>query len=373
MRAPLVIAAAGLLLAAGALAGSGPVRHGPDGFRLALAPYTYEFPRDNAAHPEYAVEWWYYTGHLERGPRRFGYELTFFRVAVAALDGPGDARSAWRTRDVVFAHLALTDESARRFRHGERVSRAALGMAGADTARYRVWLGDWSAGLAPDGRTHRLDAAAEDFGLALELTPEKPPAIHGEGGVSRKSAGEGNASHYYSLTRLATRGRLMVGGDTLAVTGSSWMDHEYGSGRLAGTHAGWDWWSVQLDDGRELMLYRLRLADGSPEPLSAGTLIGRDGRTRHLRLAEFEAVATGSWRSPGTGGRYPSGWRLRVPDEGLDLALTPTLVDQELVARTMGGIAYWEGSCTVRGTSRGARVGGRAYVELTGYAGPPPF
>jgi predicted secreted hydrolase len=375
MRAPRVLALAAALMALGrpATAGDGPVRFGPDGFRLAVPPYAYEFPRDHASHPGYAVEWWYYTGHLAGGARRFGYELTFFRVAVARLAERRAEGSAWRTRDVLFAHLALTDETGRRFRHVERASRPALGMAGAGTAAYRVWIGDWSASLAGDGRTHRLEAGADEFALALDLSPSKPPAVHGAGGVSQKAAGEGNASHYYSLTRLVTTGTLVVAGDTLAVTGSSWMDHEYGSGRLAGTHAGWDWLSLQLDDGRELMVYRLRRKDGSPEPLSAGTLVERDGRTRHLALADFDIAPTGRWKSPATGGEYPSGWRVRVPGEGLDLTLEPTLKEQELVSPAMGGIAYWEGSCTVRGTSRGAAVTGRAYVELTGYAGPPPF
>lgn len=373
MRARLVILAAGLALAAPAPAGRGPVHLGPSGFRLAVAPYAFEFPRDHASHPGYAVEWWYYTGHLASGARRFGYELTFFRVATVPPAGRQREVSAWRARDVLFAHLALTDETGRRFRHEERVSRPALGMAGADTGRYRVWIGDWSAMLAADGRTHRLEARAVEFSIALDLVPTKPPAVHGEGGVSRKTAGEGNSSHYYSLTRLETRGTLVVAGDTLAVTGRSWMDHEYGSGRLADTHAGWDWFGVQLDDGRELMLYRLRLEDGSPEPLSAGTVIERDGRTRHLRLADFEISATGRWRSPGTGGEYPSGWRVNIPGEGLELTLEPTLRDQELTAQAMGGIAYWEGSCRVRGRGRGGSVSGRAYVELTGYAGAPLF
>jgi predicted secreted hydrolase len=375
MRAAFVLSAAmtSLLLASGAPAGNGPARFGSNGFRLAVPPYAYEFPRDHASHPEYAVEWWYYTGHLVSGARRFGYELTFFRVALAALPVRKPDGSAWRAREVLFAHLALTDETGRRFRHVARASRPALGMAGADTTRYRVWIGDWSASLADDDRAHRLEAPSDEFSLALELAPAKPPAIHGAGGVSQKTAGEGNASHYYSLTRMETRGTLVVEGDTLAVSGRSWMDHEYGSGRLPGTHAGWDWLSLQLDDGRELMLYRLRLKDGSPEPLSAGTVIERDGRTRPLALADFDIAPTGRWKSPATGGDYPSGWRVRVPDEGLDLTVEPTLRDQELVVPSMGGIAYWEGSCTVRGRSRGAPMGGRAYVELTGYAGPPPF
>lgn len=366
---------AALVAASVAGAGRGPDRRDARGFRLAVPPYAMEFPRDHASHPEYAVEWWYYTGHLESGARRFGYELTFFRVGVAppGAPPPSASPSAWRARDVLFAHLALTDESKGTFRHHERAQRPALGRAGADTARYRTWIGDWSAMLAADGVTHRLDARADDFAFALDLVPVKPPAIHGVDGVSQKTAGEGNASHYVSLTRMPTLGRLVVDGDTLAVNGTSWMDHEWGSGRLGPAHAGWDWFSVQLDDGRELMLYRLRMKSGAPEPLSAGTLIAKDGRTRHLRLADFDVRATGRWKSAATGAEYPQGWRVRVDSEGLDLAIEPTLRDQELIAKAMGGVVYWEGACRVKGTSRGAPVTGRAYVELTGYAGAPPF
>lgn len=374
MRAPLVaLAIVATALAAPAGAGRGPERRNAAGYRLAVPPYAMTFPRDHASHPDYAVEWWYYTGHLASGARRFGYELTFFRVGLTPPAARKPGASAWRAHDVLFAHLALTDEGAGRFRHVERTSRPTLRLAGADSARYRTWIGDWSVALAPDGHTHELTADSPEFALALDVRPTKPAAIHGEGGVSQKTAGEGNASHYYSLTRCDTRGRLVVAGDTLAVTGTSWMDHEWGSGRLTSAHAGWDWFSVQLDDGRELMLYRLRLKSGAPEPLSAGTVIERDGRTRPLRLADFDVTATGRWKSPATGADYPSGWRVRVPSEALDLTLEPTVKAQELIAHTMGGVVYWEGSCRVRGTSRGTPVTGKSYVELTGYTGAPPF
>jgi predicted secreted hydrolase len=190
--------------------------------------------------------------------------------------------------------------------------------------------------------------------------------------VSQKSAGEGNASHYYSFTRLATRGRLALGTDTLAVEGLSWMDHEFGSDHLRGTHTGWDWFAVQLADGRDLMLYRMRRVDGRIDTCSAGTLVEADGRTRALGVADFSTRPLGEWLSPHTGGRYPSGWSVRVPGE-LELTLTPTVADQELSAASMGGIAYWEGSVRVSGTSAGQPVRGEGYVELTGYVERSPF
>ena len=341
-----------------------------DGFRLAVPPYAYVFPADHAAHPEFRIEWWYYTGHLRAGSRRFGYEQTFFRLGI-----PGVARStsAWRTNQILFRHLALTDEQGRRFLADEKSERQALDLAAADPERYRVWIGDDLAGLEADGRTHRLVGHAEGFSLDLRLVPEKPPVIHGQGGVSQKAAGLGNASHYYSYTRLATTGRLVLGRDTLAVEGRSWMDHEFSSDRLRGTHTGWDWFSVQLDDGTDLMLYRLRLKDGSIEPQSSGTFVEPDGRSRHIVRNGFAIEATGTWVSPHTQGRYPSGWVVRVPGEGLELRLAPTLADQELSVRSMGGIAYWEGAVRVTGTRAGRAVSGQGYVELTGYAGRTPF
>jgi predicted secreted hydrolase len=339
-------------------------------WRPALPGWRYRFPRDHASHPEFRTEWWYYTGHLRAGARRFGYELTFFRVGLDPARRAGG--SAWTRHTVLFAHLALTDPGGRRFRHEQRVARPALGLAGADTARYRVWIEDWSASLAPDTRTHRLVANGDGFALALDLEPLKPPVIHGTDGISRKSAGAGRASHYVSFTRLATRGRLTVAGDTLAVEGLSWMDHEFGSGALAPDQVGWDWFSIQLDDGRELMLYRLRREGGAVEPLSSGTWVERDGRATHLPLPAWSVTARTTWKSPHTGATYPSGWTVRVPGHALELELVPTLADQELVFQGPTGVAYWEGSVRVRGRAGGREVRGDGYVELTGYAGRLP-
>lgn len=369
-----LLAALALLAVAAAPPEPAAVPTDADGFRLAVPPYDFRFPLDHAAHPLYRIEWWYYTGHLDSGSRHFGYELTFFRLGlpVAARPLPG-AVSAWRANQLLFRHLTLTDENGGRFMSDERAERQALDLAGADSTRYLVWIGDDYAGLEADRSTHRLVGSAADFSLDLRLSPERPPVVHGERGVSQKSAGAGNASHYYSLTRLATRGRLVLGRDTLAVTGRSWMDHEFSSDRLRETHTGWDWFSVQLSDGRDLMLYRLRLKNGGLEPLSSGTLVEPDGRTRTVRYADFDTGPTGEWQSPRTGARYPSGWVLRVPREGIELTLEPTVKDQELWVQSMGGLAYWEGSVRVRGVSSGQPVTGEGYVELTGYAGRTPF
>jgi predicted secreted hydrolase len=381
-RAIALLSASTLALARGipaatyAAAGPAPVAARPsaerlrDGYLLAVAPYRFRFPRDHASHPEYRTEWWYYTGRVAAEERRFGYELTFFRVGLDA--AWRRSPSAWAPRDLLLAHLAVTDESRGRFRWSERAQRPALGLAGADTSRYHVWADDWSAALAPDGSTHQLQARTEGIALDLALAPLRPPVVHGKGGISVKAAGEGHATHYYSITRLATRGTLVVDGRSFPVTGVSWMDHEFGTHQLAPGQTGWDWFGLRLDDGRDLMLYRLRLKDGGVEPSSSGTLVERDGSAHSLPLDTWTLEETARWTSPQSGGHYPAGWHLRIPGAALDLAVRPTVPEQELITGGGTGVTYWEGSVIVAGTSRGRPVRGEGYVELTGYAGGPP-
>lgn len=334
-------------------------------WRDATAGYRFEFPRDHASHPDYRIEWWYYTGNVATASgRRFGYQITFFRVGV----DPAPANpSRWAVRDVFMAHLAVSDPDGRRYRFDERLSRAGPGLSGAATDRYRVWNDDWSAGLDESGR-HVLSAASADAAVSLVLDEGKAPAVNGVGGISQKGAQAGNASHYYSLTRMPTRGTVTVDGERFEVTGESWMDHEFGTSFLEPEQQGWDWLSLQLADGRELMLYQLRRGDGSRDPRSSGTLVDAQGRTRHLTAAEFVLTPSGQPMAMPSGARYPSGWRVQVPGQALDLTVTTPLADQEL--RTLGaGIAYWEGMVQVAGTAAGTAVGGRGYLEMTGYKG----
>ena len=339
------------------------------GYRQALPPYRFQFPRDHTAHPEYQTEWWYYTGHLQAGGRRYGYQLTFFQVGVDPLRRA--SRSAWALHTLYFAHLTLTDEQGGTFRFHEAVSRPALGLAGSSTNRYHVWLHDWSAALRPDGKTHHLAAAVPEFALNLDLASAKPPVIHGKDGVSQKSAGAGRASHYYSLTRMETRGTLTLNGKALPVTGLSWMDHEFGTSQLSPEQAGWDWFSLQLDDGSELMLYLLRRKDGGTEPYSSGTLVQPDGTWRRLPLNAFRVDPRATWHSPESGANYPASWRITVPSAALEVTVAPTLPNQELRTRQIG-VTYWEGSVRVTGSRAGRKLGGAGYVELTGYTGPVP-
>ncbi len=357
MKARALVVAA-LLLAAPAVA------EAPE-FRDASTPWTFTFPRDHAAHPDFQTEWWYYTGHLDGGGRSFGYELTFFRVGVSR----SPRASAWALRDLLFAHAALTDENGRRFFYADTLVRPVLGRGGADSVRYRVWIDDWRAGLDSAGTQHELAADAGAFAIDLALQPGKPPVAHGAHGISRKQADLTRSSHYVSLTRMPTRGRVRLDGHWLDVRGASWMDHEFMTTPFDDVHDGWDWFGLQLDDGRELMLYRLRMKGGGFEPYSSGTWVEKDGRSRHLTLADFTIESTGTWTSRASGGRYPAGWRIMVPAERLELALAPTVADQELRTRGIVGVTYWEGSVTIRGRHADAPVTGRGYAELTGYTG----
>jgi predicted secreted hydrolase len=335
----------------------------PLAFARATAPRPFRLPDDHGPHFEFQTEWWYYTGQLAAADgRHFGFQLTFFRRGLAP-GPPPDAGLA--TNQVYFAHFALTDVAAKRHAAAERVSRGAAGLAGASGRPFRVYVEDWTADAAsPDGAAVRLRAREGAVRLDLELTAAKPLVAHGDRGLSAKNDEAGNASYYVGYTRMAARGRAGTDGAAVAVAGEAWFDHEWSTSALGPAAVGWDWWSLQLDDGRELMFFEIRRAAAGRAPESSGTLVERDGRARRLRAAEVETAVLGRWRSPHTGASYPAGWRIRVPSENLELEITPLLADQEL--RT--SFVYWEGAVSLTGTSRGRPVAGRGYVELTGYA-----
>ena len=336
-------------------------------WRSADPGYTVAFPRDHAAHPDYRIEWWYYTGNLEAGGRRFGYQVTFFRAGV---DRRPLNPSRWAVRDLYMAHLAVTDVARGEHHVAERLNRAGVGWAGADTETLHVWNDGWS--LTLEEGAHRLVAASDDGHLAvdLRLEPSAPPVLHGDGGYSRKGNEPGNASHYYSLTRLPTTGRLEVGGESFDVAGASWMDHEFGTSFLEPAQAGWDWFSIQLDDGTDLMLYTMRRLDGSADPWSSGTVVMPAAVTR-LRAGDYRLVPGRRWTSPDSGGSYPVAWRITVPSLGIELRAEAAVDAQELRTGRSTGVTYWEGTIDVRGTRGGTPVTGRGYLEMTGYAGPP--
>lgn len=366
--------AAFLLLGPASVAPASPAfkdRHAPpgDSFRQATPGYHYRFPEDHGSHDEFRTEWWYYTGHLSTTDGRpFGFQLTFFRRGIRS-EAVQSNPSRWAVRHLYLAHFAVTDIRHGRFRYAEKVSRAGLGKAGAETGTLRVWIDRWIAETAsPAHDAHHLRAASDGFAVDLILDAEKPPVIHGRQGTSRKGPGPGQASHYYSLTRLATAGVLEVDGTPYRVTGTSWMDHEFGSGDLGEDQVGWDWYSLQVDGGLEVMLYVLRRRDGTPDPASSGTLVFPEGRSQHLERTDFQVAALDHWTSPESGARYPSRWWITVPRYGLAFTLSPRLPHQELITRRSTLVTYWEGAVEVTGTRLGAPLTGQGYVELTGYA-----
>jgi predicted secreted hydrolase len=342
----------------------------PERFTIATAPYTFTFPRDHFAHDTYRTEWWYFTGHLRaKDGRRFGYELTFFRIGLEPRPSHWSAgQSGWYAYQLYPAHFAITDEKSGRFVYAETFARDALGQGYASQTSLDVGANGWTLTGAGDVRPRmHLHAANGGNGIDLALYSEKPPAIHGDGGISRKGDCASCASHYYSFTRLLTRGTVVRGGIPYVVDGISWMDHEYGSDELQSGRVGWDWFSIQLDNDREIMLYRMRRNDGTTALQSSGSAIDAKGDVTHIPLSGFHIEATGTWRSPATHALYPSGWIVSVTGIHPRLRLVPILLDQELVDATTA--TYWEGAIDVFDATTGARLG-TGYVELTGYASP---
>ncbi|MFQ5598463.1 MAG: lipocalin-like domain-containing protein [Nitrospiria bacterium] len=336
-------------------------------FEKALPGYRFAFPRDHGSHPTYLIEWWYFTGNLQsKSGDAYGYELTFFRRGIENTfveENP----SRWTVRDLYLAHFAVSDLPKKRFFYEEKISRAALGKAGAKEGEMEVWIDRWSA--VQEGETMRLIAGEGAFRIALELRPAKPLVIHGTEGVSRKGDALGDASHYYSFTRLMTEGSMVANGKEIAVTGLSWMDHEFGSSLLGADQVGWDWFSIQLDDGSDYMFYQIREKGGGKDAVSSGTAVAFDGTARHLRSEDFTLKPLSHWTSSKSGGAYPLVWEIALPSEGLVLRAEPAMDDQELMTDESTRVTYWEGASRFSGTKRGETVSGAGYIELTGYAG----
>jgi predicted secreted hydrolase len=333
-------------------------------FARAEGPEPLSFPADYGPHPDYQTEWWYYTGNLdtEEG-RHFGFQFTIFRRAMLPPADRVDERSDWATEQVYMGHFALTDVAGRQYRAFERFSRGAAQLAGAQAEPYRVWLEDWEVAEVGPGVT-RLQAQADNVALDLTLTDRKGPVLHGDQGYSRKGADPGNASYYYSLTRLDSQGTVEIDGRSFAVKGYSWKDHEYSTSALAPNQIGWDWFAIQLEDNTELKVFHIRQDDGSVDPYSAGSFIEGDGTLIPLSRDDFQIEVLDTWRSPHSDGVYPARWTITVPELDMTLEVEPYLADQELNV----SYAYWEGAVQVTGQRAGEAVEGDGYVELTGYA-----
>ena len=342
------------------------------GYISVTGPCDLKFPKDHASHQGYRTEWWYYTGNLQSAVgNHYGFQLTFFRRRIIPLESekkwPAPA-SAWRTSQIYLAHAAISDLDGKRHFYAQRMGRGVLGIAGElwDDDIVRIFLNKWSTQIGP--KTHHLKVISDAFSFDLNLTPVKPPVFHGKEGYSRKGSTPERASCYYSLTRLDTKGQVTLAGKTLAVSGLSWMDHEFSTAPLEPELVGWDWFSLQLSDNTEIMIYLLRQKDGKLNPASSGTYIRSNGKTRHLFRHDIEVTVTDTWNSPNSRAVYPARWRLKIQSPAIDLIVAPNLADQEMRTVESTGVTYWEGSVSVRGFKNGRRINGKGYVELTGYA-----
>lgn len=330
-----------------------------EGYAKVLEPRKFDFPKDHGPHPGFLNEWWYFTGNLtDKASRRFGFQLVFFRNALA----PEMVKrgSAWGTNQAWMAHLALTDVAGERFHAFERFSRGAKGLAGARSNPFQVWLHDWSV-TELDGRW-RLQARVEGIDIDLVLQPQRKPLLQGREGLSQKSSEPGNASYYYSIPRLGAQGEIRINGKSHKVSGLAWLDREWSTSALGQDQIGWDWFSLQLSDGSDLMFYRLRNKDGTGSPYSTGTLLHKSGKIIRLKSEDVNLKELKYWNSP-NGGRYPISWRLTIPDQAIDLTISPVLNNQELDLL----IRYWEGAVDVSGSRSGKPIQGHGYLELTGY------
>lgn len=343
-------------------------------YQLALPGRKLAFPADHYAHPAFKTEWWYYTGHLDtESGKRYGYQVTFFRFGLRDRQ---EENKAPLFSELYMAHFALSDIASKRFFYRERINRGIAGKAGvrgygdkagAATDRYRVWNEDWK--VEGDERNHRIEVNDRGTQLRLALKSLKAPTLHGQNGLSQKGEGEGRASYYYSLTRMQTDGELTINGKKEKVRGLTWMDHEFGSNQLRDDQVGWDWFSIQLDNNTELMLYLMRRKDGTVDPYSSGTLVNANGTTKHLALNDFRVEVLERWKSAKSGANYPMKWKVTVPGDEIELEINPAFPDQELITNRSTRVTYWEGAVDVKGKFKTKSIAGQGYVEMTGYAG----
>jgi len=340
-------------------------------WRSATPPYDFDVARDQASHPDYRLEQWSYSGNLTASDnRRFGYQLKFIRAGVSFKP---ENPSRWAVRDLFITQLAVTDIDGKKFKTAERLNRAGVGWAGASAATaaksegLHLWNDDWEA--RQEGAKTLLRAVESDVGIELDLEAGRSPVAHGVDGVFQKGVLAFNASHYYSTTRMPTRGVLLLDGKRIEVAGSSWLDHEFGASFLEEGQRGWDWFAIELDDGTDLMIYQLRLADGTRDEYSIATIVHADGTSEPLRAEDFELEPLSHWMSLASSGNYPIHWRLKIPGRQIEIETRATVDDQEIRAAQSVGVTYWKGELDVTGTHAGRVVKGRGSLEMTGYAG----
>ncbi|MCC6176871.1 MAG: carotenoid 1,2-hydratase [Chloroflexi bacterium] len=324
-----------------------PLPPAPAPTPVVYAPVT--FPRDEAPHQD-LTEWWYYTGHLEAADgRRWGFEYVTFQALRGTLP------------PLYLSHFAVTDHQQRHFQYDQRLSQGAQEQP---PEGFSLQLGDWamSGQLGQD----QLRATMANYAVDLALSTDRPPVLHEGGLVSFGPAGD---SYYYSRTRMEIRGTLVDHGEQIPVTGLAWFDKQWGNFLVMG--GGWDWFSLQLDDGSDVMLNLIKDAEGVIR-IAYGTYVSPNGDAHHIGGDRFEVSVLDHWTSPHTGATYPAGWHAQVRDPAIDLTIQPVLPDQELDTRGTTNVIYWEGENTASGTLNGQPVTGRGYVELVGYGSAPP-
>lgn len=332
-------------------------------FEKAIEIREFTFPEDYGAHPEYLTEWWYYTGNVETEEgRHFGYQLTFFRRAIPTVISENRS-SDWSTNQIYLAHFAITDTQRNNHLVSDQIGRNANNLAGTAVDPYfSIWLNNWQI-TQTDDNTFLMKAAVDNFEVDFLLENSKPEVFHGEGGLSQKGDQIGNASYYFSQTRLDTNGRLRIDYQWFEVSGLSWMDHEFGTSTLGANQVGWDWFSMQLDNQTEMMLFQIRNEDKTVSQFSSGTFIGQNGETTYLSNKELAIEVIDTWKNK-NGYEYPIQWRVSIEKLGLDLEIVPVMKDQEMDLF----FQYWEGAVFISGTVNGEIIEGFGYVELTGYA-----
>jgi predicted secreted hydrolase len=364
--APATVPSAEVQMPVGAISNA----DAPAGFTVADGSRPLSFPEDFGAHPDFRTEWWYYTGNLATPDGRpFGFELTIFRVGLLSPTEELPTDSRWYDHSLYFAHFAVSDIVNEQFYAFERYSRPGPGLAGAQGDPYRVWLEDWKITKQAPG-VYRLQAVHGEISLDLTLSDEMGVVLHGENGYSRKGENLTNASYYYSQPRLRAEGFVWVDAARHPVSGLAWQDHEFSTSALDENQIGWDWFSLQFEDGLALMLFQLRERDGGTSTSSSGTFINSNGATQSLGKADFQITVLDEWRSPHTGGVYPAAWEIRLEQPNCQLEVHPWMADQEI---NFPAVTYWEGAVHFEGTCNGAPARGNGYVELTGYAGNVPL
>ncbi len=337
--------------------------------RHALTGYQFQFPRDLYAHNDYRIEWWYLTGELEGDDgNQYGYHTVFIRVSLQslkALQARKPSGSQWENDHLYFANCAVSDFKNKSFHFFERLNRQGPGLAGAREDRLEVWNENWK--LIEGEKGFHVEVMEQKTGFDLKLVPQKNPVIHGNGADKPKWEIPQNAPNYFSYTRLKTTGTISVGGRKVKVSGTSWMDRVFGKQLLVPKQKGWDRFLLHLDNGSDLLLFFIRNQDGRFDPRSGGTLIDSRHQSRHIAFEQVQMKALGDWTSETSNITYPSGWRIKLPDENIDIEITPTMQNQELHLLRSLSNAHWAGGVEVQGRYGDKSVKGRGHVELVGY------